>query len=113
MNLLFTLLLFEDISGGELMLILLAVFLLFGPSKIPEIAKGIAKGIHDIKKATSSVSEEINKNIDPIKKELRSQVDELKNELKMDDNAAKNTTVGTNTEKPFTEQEKTKNEFSG
>jgi len=114
MNLLFTLLLFEDISGGELILILLAVFLLFGPSKIPEIAKGIAKGIHNLKKTTNGFKEEVNKSIDPIKKELQIHVDALKDELKIPachsdrDNPNENKTGN-----PITEFEETKNRFSG
>jgi len=81
MNLLFTLLLFESISGGELILVLLAVFLLFGPNKIPEIARGLAKGIRDIKNATSDIQDEVNKTIDPIKKELQSSVNKIKKDL--------------------------------
>jgi len=81
MNFLFTLLLFESISGGELILVLLAVFLLFGPNKIPEIARGLAKGIRDIKNATSDIQNEVNKTIDPIKKELQDSVNKIKNEL--------------------------------
>jgi TatA/E family protein of Tat protein translocase len=81
MNLLFTLLLFESISGGELILVFLAVFVLFGPNKIPEIARGLAKGIRDIKNATSDIQDEVNKSIDPIRKELKDSVDKIKKEL--------------------------------
>ena len=81
MNLLFTLLLLEDISTGELLLVLLGVFLLFGPSKIPEIAKSIGKGLNDLKKVSQDIREEVAKNIDPIKNEIQSSVDSIKNEL--------------------------------
>lgn len=85
-TLLFTLLLFEDIGTGELILIMLAVFLLFGPDKIPEIAKGIAKGISDVRNATKDIRKEINNTVDPIKKELNGSVDDLKKELKKESN---------------------------
>jgi len=52
-------LLFLDVGGGELLLILIAVFLLFGPKKIPEIARGIGKGMHEFQKATKDITEEI------------------------------------------------------
>ncbi len=84
-SLLFTLLLFEDIGTGELLLILLAVFLLFGPDKIPEIAKGIAKGINEVRNATKDIRKEVNNTIDPIKKELMGSVEELKKELKKEE----------------------------
>jgi sec-independent protein translocase protein TatA len=52
-------LLFFDVSGGELLVILLAVFLLFGPKRIPEIARSIGKGIYELKKATEDIKSEI------------------------------------------------------
>jgi sec-independent protein translocase protein TatA len=84
-HILFTLLLFEDIGTGELVLILLAVFLLFGPDKIPEIAKGLAKGINDMRKATKDITKEVSNTIDPIRKELQGSVDDLKKEFKNDE----------------------------
>lgn len=74
--------LFEDIGTGELVLILLAVFLLFGPDKIPEIARGLAKGIHDLRNATNDITKEVSNTIDPIKKELQGSMDDLKKEFK-------------------------------
>jgi len=84
MKLLSVLLLFQDVSGGELIIVLLAVFMLFGPKKIPDIAKKLAKGLHDIKKATSSITDEINQAIDPIKNELQGHIDSLKEGLDLD-----------------------------
>ncbi len=40
------------IGTQELLMILAAVLLLFGGKKIPELAKGLGKGIHEFKKAT-------------------------------------------------------------
>ncbi|MBE0650287.1 MAG: twin-arginine translocase TatA/TatE family subunit [Bacteroidales bacterium] len=40
------------IGTQELFMILIAVVLLFGGKKIPELAKGLGKGIHEFKKAT-------------------------------------------------------------
>jgi TatA/E family protein of Tat protein translocase len=84
MTLLSTLLLFQDVSGGELVLVLLAVFMLFGPKKIPDIAKKLAKGLHDIKKATGDISEQVNQAIDPIRKELQDPIDSIKKDLNLD-----------------------------
>ena len=70
MKLYFTILLLEGVSTGELLLVILAVFLLFGPKKVPEIAKGLAKGIKKIKETQDSFQNEVNTTIDPIKKEL-------------------------------------------
>lgn len=40
------------IGGPEIIIILVVVLLLFGGRKIPELAKGIGKGIRDFRKAT-------------------------------------------------------------
>lgn len=50
---------FFDISGGEILVILLVVFIIFGPDKIPEIARWFGKGMSEIRKATSEIQEEI------------------------------------------------------
>ncbi len=44
----------------EVFIILLIVLLLFGGKKIPEIAKGLGKGINEFKKASKEVTDEIN-----------------------------------------------------
>lgn len=39
-------------GGPEIIIILVAVLLLFGGKKIPELARGLGKGIRDFKNAT-------------------------------------------------------------
>jgi sec-independent protein translocase protein TatA len=48
-------LLFSMPSGGEWMIILLVVIVLFGGKKIPELAKGIGKGIREFNDAKEGV----------------------------------------------------------
>ena len=45
----------------ELLLIFLAVLLLFGAKRIPEIAQGLGRGIRDFKKSMKETEDEINK----------------------------------------------------
>ncbi len=45
----------------EIFIVLLIVLLLFGGKKLPEIAKGLGKGIQEFKKARKEVTDEINK----------------------------------------------------
>ena len=54
-----TILLFALPGGGEWILILLAILLLFGGKKIPELMRGIGKGIKEFNNAKSSIEEEI------------------------------------------------------
>ena len=65
-----SLLLFLDFSIGHLIIIFFAVFVLFGPKKIPEIARKLAKFINDLKKAADRIKNEINEETSDIKKEI-------------------------------------------
>ena len=53
--------LFLNISGGELVVVLLLVIMFFGANKIPEIARGLGKGIRQVRSATDDIKQEINK----------------------------------------------------
>ncbi len=57
-------LLFLDIGGPELMLILFVALLLFGGDKLPDLARGLGKGIRDFKDASEGVKREIANQID-------------------------------------------------
>lgn len=46
-------------GGSEWLVILLVVLLLFGAKRLPELAKGLGKSIHEFKKATSEVEDNI------------------------------------------------------
>ena len=48
-------------STQELIFVGLAIVLLFGAKKIPEVARGLGKGIREFKNATSDIQEEIRK----------------------------------------------------
>ena len=48
------------IGGQEILVIALIVLVLFGGKKIPELMKGLGKGVKEYKKAMSSVEEEVN-----------------------------------------------------
>ncbi len=50
---------FEDLSFGKLLIILLVIIVLFGAKKIPDLAQGLGKGIREFKKALKDVDEEI------------------------------------------------------
>ena len=52
------------ISGAELVFVFFIVLLVFGADKIPSIAKGLAKGMTQIRQATNEIKTEISKNTD-------------------------------------------------
>ena len=70
-------LLFFNLGGGEIFIILFIVLLLFGSKKIPEFARGLGKGIRQFKEATSEIQSDIESSIKDVKRE----VDENKKSL--------------------------------
>lgn len=48
-----------NLGPMEIAFILLIVLLLFGAKRIPEIARGLGKGIREFKSATSEISREL------------------------------------------------------
>ena len=58
-----TLLEFLNMGGSEIVLILVVVLLLFGGKKLPELARGLGKGIREFKDASDGVKREIHRNI--------------------------------------------------
>jgi sec-independent protein translocase protein TatA len=50
---------FLFIGGSEIFIILVIVVMLFGADRIPEIARGLGKGMQQLKNATNEVKKEI------------------------------------------------------
>ncbi len=46
-----------NLGGGEIILILAIVLILFGAKKLPELAKGLGQGIKEFKKAAHNASD--------------------------------------------------------
>jgi sec-independent protein translocase protein TatA len=67
------------LSTGELFFVGLIIVLLFGSKKIPEIARGIGKGIREFKNATSDIQEEIRKTSTEINQTARVDLDKKEN----------------------------------
>jgi len=53
-----------NLGGGEIILILALILILFGARKLPELAKGLGQGIKEFKKATREVTDEIQNSVD-------------------------------------------------
>ncbi len=60
-------LLFINLNGWEIPIIFLAILLFFGGKRIPELMKGLGKGISSFKKGLHDIEDEIKS--DPEKKE--------------------------------------------
>jgi len=75
------------ISGAEVFVVMLVVLLLFGAKKIPELAKGLGKGMNEFKRATDDIKREINENetLQDIKdstQDVANDINEFKDQMK-------------------------------
>lgn len=73
-----SILLFLNMGTPELMLILFAVLLLFGGKKLPELARGLGKGMREFKDASDGVKREIHRNINAVNDDLNVDLDSKK-----------------------------------
>lgn len=69
------------ISGQEIFIIMIVVLLLFGANKIPEIAKGLGKGMREFRKATDDIKKEITDH----SREITKDIDKFKDDLTKED----------------------------
>ncbi|NND88847.1 MAG: twin-arginine translocase TatA/TatE family subunit [Flavobacteriaceae bacterium] len=75
------------ISGAEIVFILFIVLLVFGADKLPEIARGLGKGMRQIKDATNDIKSEISKSAKDhgvdvdITKDVRKEIDKVKEDV--------------------------------
>jgi sec-independent protein translocase protein TatA len=77
---------FTFISGAEIVFVFFIVLLIFGADKIPSIARGLAKGMTQVRNATNEIKTEIQKSaeIDPSKSitsELTKEIDQVKDDF--------------------------------
>ena len=75
---------FLFISGPEIGFIIFIMVLLFGADKIPEFARGLGKGINNIKHATNEIKHEIKNS-----KDIVGQNSDISNKVKSEINKAK------------------------
>lgn len=78
---------FLFIGGPEIIVIGLLVVMLFGADKIPEIARGLGKGMRQLKDATNDIKREINETADKqgidtnIAKDITKEINKVKDEI--------------------------------
>lgn len=59
------------LGGGELLVILLFAFLIFGPDKLPEVGKSVGRAVRKLRSLTDEVSDAVEENVyKPIKQAM-------------------------------------------
>ncbi|MFQ5602557.1 MAG: twin-arginine translocase TatA/TatE family subunit [bacterium] len=64
------------IGMQELIIIFLVILLLFGSKRLPELARGLGKGIREFKKATSDLKNELD--VGEIETDIKKEIKEIK-----------------------------------
>ena len=54
---------FSGLGGWEILLIVLVLLIFFGAKKIPELARGLGKGIREFKDATKEIKDDIEEGV--------------------------------------------------
>jgi sec-independent protein translocase protein TatA len=72
--------LFLNLGGGEVALVVLLIIMFFGTDKLPEVARAIGKGMKDMKNATAEIQREIEKGATEIQGDLnlKEEISEIK-----------------------------------
>jgi len=63
---------FGNLGAGEIILIVLVILLLFGAKKIPELARGLGKGMSEFRKGLKDVEKDIKEAAEEEEKKIES-----------------------------------------
>ncbi len=62
---------FMNLGTGEIILIVAVILLLFGGKKIPELMRGLGKGVKSFKQGMNEMEDELKKPLDELDKEKK------------------------------------------
>ena len=75
------------ISGGEIAFIMFILVMVFGADKIPEMARGLGKGMRTLRNATNDIKSEIQKSAEKqgidtdISKDVKNEISKVKEDI--------------------------------
>ena len=59
-----------SLGPWEIVLIILVIILIFGGKKIPELARGLGKGLKEFRKTTNEIKDEVNTAAEDVKSSI-------------------------------------------
>lgn len=71
-----------DFSFSEMLVIILVIVVLFGPKKIPEMARELGRGVRKMRGAMEDIKTEILKDADNPVSEIKKEIEEVKKSVK-------------------------------
>jgi sec-independent protein translocase protein TatA len=76
--------LFLNLGGGEVVMILFVILLLFGGKGIPNVAKTLGKSIREFKDAANGLQKDIQQSTGGLTSEIQEHIQEVKKEFEKD-----------------------------
>jgi sec-independent protein translocase protein TatA len=76
--------LFLNLGGGEIVLILFVILLLFGGKGLPNVARTLGKGLREFKDATEGLKKDLSDSTGGITEQVNEHIQEIKKELDKD-----------------------------
>lgn len=74
-------LLFLNLGGGEVFIVVLVIIMFFGSDKLPGIAKGLGKGLRELNDAKAQIQSEISKSTEGFTEEIKKHTSEIQSEI--------------------------------
>ena len=78
---------FLGMGMGEILLVILVALIIWGPGKLPEIARTVSKAVHTLRQTTSDITSQITKELDETEEGKRDHLPPS------EDNSSQKTTV--------------------
>ena len=76
-----SIILFLNLGGGEVFLVVLVIIMLFGSDKLPDLVKGLGKGMREINDAKNQIQNEIQKSTGGVREEIIKHTTEIQTEI--------------------------------
>jgi len=70
-----------ELSIGEMLVVFLVILVLFGPDKIPSIARELGQGVRKMKNAVEDIKTEIMKESDGSISDIKKEIDDIKDSV--------------------------------
>lgn len=70
-----SMLLFFNLGGGEIFVVLMFVLLFFGSKRIPEVARNLGRGIRQFKNAAEDIQRDITDSVNDVKRQVEQEKD--------------------------------------
>lgn len=80
-----------NINGGEIVLIAIIALVLFGPKRLPEVARQIGRAVAEVRKVSREFEREVRDAIEPIEREVRNAVEPIEREIRDAETVARQT----------------------